>query len=291
LKLPVTNWQGPKNMVQCIDFRQKTLPLEHEIRIFVLKLAIVHYWLQKLYSILAWITMALTSIVITPFFLLVWLCTFWWDRRRVAAHFMGIFWAWHYQSLIVFWKIRFEGREKIPWKRPVVMVSNHRSLVDILALYKIRRPFKWTSKTENFRLPFVGMVLALSRSIRVDRESLRSGARFISRAEEEIKRGSSILLFPEGTRSKSKEMRPFKEGAFLLAKKSACPVIPIVLTGSETALPYRNWILGRSHIRIRVLEEIPASRVAELELKELMALVRARMEEGIRILEAEKQKK
>jgi len=244
--------------------------------------------LLKVYSLLAWITMALTSVVITPFFLLVWLCTFWWDRRRVAAHMMGTFWAWHYQSLIPFWKLHLEGRKKIPWKRPVVMVANHRSLVDILALYKIRRPFKWTSKDENFRLPFVGMVLSLTNSIRIKRESLRSGAQFLSQAEREIAKGSSVLIFPEGTRSKTMEMRPFKEGAFLLAKKMGCGVIPIVHTGSEKTFDRGSWILkGPAPIYIRVLDEIPPGEVAHLEIQDLMTLTRERMEEGIHQLEQE----
>jgi len=245
-------------------------------------------FLIKVYSILAWLTMALTSILITPFFLLVWVTTFWWDRRRVAAHMMGTFWAWHYQSLIPFWKLRLEGREKIPWNRPVVMVANHRSLIDILALYKIRRPFKWTSKDENFRLPFIGMVLSLTNSIRIKRESLRSGAQFLSQAETEIAKGSSILLFPEGTRSKTMKMRPFKEGAFLLAKKAACGIIPIVHTGSEKTFDRGSWVLkGKAPIHIRVLDEIPASIVEGLEIKELMSLVREQMEQGIARLEQE----
>lgn len=242
--------------------------------------------LLKAYSLLAWITMALTSVVITPFFLLVWLSTFWWDRRRVAAHMMGTFWAWHYQSLIPFWKLHLEGRKKIPWKRPVVLVANHRSLVDILALYKIRRPFKWTSKDENFRLPFVGMVLSLTNSIRIKRESLRSGAQFLSQAEREIAKGSSVLIFPEGTRSRTTEMRPFKEGAFLLAKKMGCGVIPIVHTGSEKTFDRGSWVLkGKAPIYIRVLDEIPPAEVERLEIQELMSLTRARMEEGIHQLE------
>ena len=237
---------------------------------------------------MAWITMSVTSLIITPVFLLVWIFTFWWDRRRIAAHFMGTFWAWHYQSLIPQWRISLEGRERIPWNRPVVMVSNHRSLVDILALYKIRRPFKWTSKVENFRLPFIGMVLTLTNSIKVRRESLRSGAKFISHAEAEMKKGSSILLFPEGTRSKTNTMRPFKEGAFLLAKRTIAGIIPIVLTGSETTFPLGSGILmGPSHIRIRVLEEIPAQTVEEMEVKALMELVRKRMETGLEELEQE----
>jgi 1-acyl-sn-glycerol-3-phosphate acyltransferase len=249
-------------------------------------------FLLKVYSILAWLTMGITSMLITPFFLLVWLTTFWWDRRRVAAHMMGTFWAWHYQSLIPFWKLRLEGREKIPWNRPVVMVANHRSLIDILALYKIRRPFKWTSKDENFRLPFIGMVLSLTNSIRIKRESLRSGAQFLSQAEAEIAKGSSILLFPEGTRSRTLEMRPFKEGAFLLAKKAGCGLIPIVHTGSEKTFDRGSWVLkGKAPIHIRVLDEIPASEVGRLETKDLMNVVRKQMEEGIARLEQEIQSK
>jgi 1-acyl-sn-glycerol-3-phosphate acyltransferase len=242
--------------------------------------------LLKIYSLLAWITMALTSVIITPFFLLVWVCTFWWDKRRVAAHMMGTFWAWHYQSLIPFWKIHLEGRKKIPWKRPVVMVANHRSLIDILALYKIRRPFKWTSKDENFKLPFIGMVLSLTNSIRIKRESLRSGSQFLSQAEEEIGKGSSILLFPEGTRSKTMQMRPFKEGAFLLAKKTGCGVIPIVHTGSEKTFDRGSWALkGKAPIYIRVLDEIPVSEVESLSVNELMTLCREKMELGLARLE------
>ncbi len=242
--------------------------------------------LLKIYSIVAWITMTITSIIITPFFLMVWVSTFWWDRRRVAAHMMGTFWAWHYQSLIPFWKLHLEGRKKIPWKRPVVMVANHRSLIDILALYKIRRPFKWTSKDENFKLPFIGMVLSLTNSIRIKRESLRSASQFLTQAEDEIAKGSSILLFPEGTRSLTREMRTFKEGAFLLAKKTGCGVIPIVHSGSEKTLDRGSWVLkGKAPIYIRVLDEIPASEVERLDVKELMILTRKRMEEGLSGLE------
>ena len=241
----------------------------------------------KTISILIWTTMGLTSILITPFFLLVWLATFWWDKRRVAEHMMGTFWAWHYQSLVPFWKLRLEGRKKIPRNRPVVIVANHRSLVDILALYKLRRPFKWTSKDENFRLPFVGMVLSLTNSIRIKRESLRSGAQFISQAEREIALGSSILLFPEGTRSLTMKMRPFKEGAFLLAKRAGCGVIPIVHTGSENTFG-GSWIFkGKAHIYIRVLDEIPASQVEMMEVEELLLLIREKMEKGIARLEQE----
>jgi 1-acyl-sn-glycerol-3-phosphate acyltransferase len=242
----------------------------------------------KCYSLLAWVTMILTSVVITPFFLLVWVATFWWDRRRVAAHYMGTFWAWHYQSLIPFWKLEVEGRDKIPFRRPVVIVANHRSLVDILALYKLRRPFKWTSKAENFRLPFVGMVLSLTNSIRITRDSARSGYQFLSQAEQEMRKGSSVLIFPEGTRSGNTRMRPFKEGAFLLARKMGCGIIPVIHTGSEKTFDRGSWALkGKTRIRIRVLDEIEPEVVKNMEIQALMILVRERMLEGIAQLEKE----
>jgi len=239
----------------------------------------------KIYSPVGWISMISSCIIYTPFFLLVWLFTFWWDRRGFTIHYMTTFWAWILQAVIPFWKLEIEGRKKIPLDRPVILVSNHRSKVDILALSKIRRPFKWTSKSENFKLPFVGMALTLTRSIPINRESLRSGVKFITQAETEIKRGSSIMLFPEGTRSKTGSMRVFKEGAFLLAKKTGCPIIPIVHTGSENTFPGRSWIMGKAHIRIRVLDEIPAETVTKLDVKSLMNLTRESMEAGLSSLE------
>ncbi len=244
----------------------------------------------KTYSVIAWLTMLITSLIITPFFLLVWVLTFWWDKRRLAVHMVGTFWAWHYQSLIVFWKLRLEGREKIPWTRPVVLVANHRSLVDILALYKVRRPFKWVSKAENFKLPFVGMVLSLSNCVRINRESVRSGLQFISQAEKEMKKGSSVMLFPEGTRSKTKEMREFRDGAFVLAKRMQCGIIPIVHIGTEKTFPRGKgaWVLkGKTRINIRVLDEIPADQVLSMELGELKSHTRSIMEQAIHELETE----
>jgi len=232
--------------------------------------------------------MLITSIIITPFFLLTWVLSFWWDRRRVVTHMMGTFWAWHYQSLIPFWKLSLTGRKKIPWSKPVIIVANHRSLVDILALYKIRRPFKWVSKRENFRLPFVGWVLALSKSIPIDRQNMRSGMQFIAKAQQSIKEGSSVIIFPEGTRSKSSAMKKFREGAFLLAKRMKVPIIPVVHIGTEKTFQSgkKSWILkGKATIKIKVLDKIPLDIIDALSIDELSDYIRKKMEEGLQELE------
>lgn len=235
--------------------------------------------------------MVIVSITITPLFLLVWVLTFWWDKRRIWSHMIGTFWAWAYQSLVVFWRLRLDGREKIPWNRPVVLVANHRSFVDILALYKVRRPFKWVSKAENFKIPFIGFVLSLTNCVRIQRGSIRAGHQFISQAEKEMNLGSSVMIFPEGTRSKTGKMRSFQDGAFVLAKKMNCGVIPIAHIGTEKALHTgkESWLLqGKTKIMISVLDEISAEQVSELKVDELKNLVYNHLEEGIELLEKKK---
>jgi 1-acyl-sn-glycerol-3-phosphate acyltransferase len=135
------------------------------------------------------------------------------------------------------------------------------------------------------------MVLSLTNSVRIKRESLRSGAQFLTQAEEEMKKGSSILLFPEGTRSRTTEMRSFKEGAFLLAKRSGSGIIPIVHIGSEKTFDRGSWVLkGKANIHIRVLDEIPPDEVEKTEVKDLMIRVREIMEQELNRLEQEKEK-
>ncbi len=232
--------------------------------------------------------MIITSIIITPFFLLVWVSTFWWDKRRLWTHMMATFWAWHYQSLIVFWKLELKGRKKIPWNRPVVLIANHRSIVDILALFKIRRPFKWVSKAENFKLPFIGMELSLTNSVKIERGSFRVGLQFISQAETEMNLGSSVMLFPEGTRGKAGKMGLFHDGAFVLAKKMKCGIIPIVHIGTENTFHSgkKSWILkGKSKIQIHVLDEVSADEVSKMEVNELKDHLYDIMEKGIEELE------
>lgn len=204
---------------------------------------------------------------------------------------MGTFWAWAYQSLVIFWRLKLRGREKIPWNRPVVLVANHRSFVDILALYKVRRPFKWVSKSENFKMPFIGMVLSLTNCVKIQRGSIRAGYQFISQAEKEMKKGSSVMIFPEGTRSKTGKMRSFQDGAFVLAKKMNCGMIPIAHIGTEKSLHSGkdSWVVqGKTNINISILDEISAEQVSKMEVDELKTHVYGLLEVGIKQLEIQK---
>jgi 1-acyl-sn-glycerol-3-phosphate acyltransferase len=155
------------------------------------------------------------------------------------------------------WRTRFEARGKIPWRGPAVVVANHLSLLDILVIYGLFRPFKWVSKAELFRIPFVGWNMVLNDYVRVWRGERDSVKRMLAHCREHLARGSALVIFPEGTRSRDGKMAPFKDGAFKLASEAGCPVVPIAITGSYEALPKHGLIFRkRATIVVKVLDPL-----------------------------------
>jgi 1-acyl-sn-glycerol-3-phosphate acyltransferase len=155
------------------------------------------------------------------------------------------------------------------------MVANHQSLVDILVLFRLFVHFKWVSKVENFRLPFIGWNMTLNRYIELKRGDRASVVRMLRACRETLAQGSSIMMFPEGTRSPDGRLRAFKPGAFELAKDSGQPILPIVVEGTASALPKRGVVLRRrSPIRITVLDELPHASFADTPVEELCSRVR-----------------
>jgi 1-acyl-sn-glycerol-3-phosphate acyltransferase len=142
-------------------------------------------------------------------------------------------------------------------------------------LFRIFRHFKWVSKIENFRVPFIGWNMTLNRYIPLRRGDRSSVVQMMRECERTLAEGSSLMLFPEGTRSPSGRMRQFKTGAFEIALKSKVPVHPVVLKGTSDALPKRGFVLqGRHPISIQVLDRIPYETFAHMTVDELTEHVR-----------------
>jgi 1-acyl-sn-glycerol-3-phosphate acyltransferase len=155
------------------------------------------------------------------------------------------------------------------------MVANHQSLLDILVLFRIFAHFKWVSKIENFRIPVIGWNMALNRYIELVRGNKTSILRMLEACRQTLASGSSIMIFPEGTRSPDGRLRSFKPGAFELAKSTGRPILPILVEGTAEALPKRGFVLqGRHEIRVSVLDEIPAASFADESAEELATRVR-----------------
>ncbi|HEU4385272.1 MAG TPA: lysophospholipid acyltransferase family protein [Anaeromyxobacteraceae bacterium] len=195
------------------------------------------------FSAVYWVVVVLSMPVFYAGALAIFLLTAAFDRRRVALHLYSCFWASFYVYVNPLWRVRVLGRRKLPWRGPAVIVSNHLSLVDILVLYGLYRPFKWVSKEENFKIPFAGWNMTLNGYVRLARGDRKSIREMLERSLALLRQGSPLLIFPEGTRSADGELQGFKMGAFTLARQAGCPVIPVALTGTADSVPKRGLVL------------------------------------------------
>jgi 1-acyl-sn-glycerol-3-phosphate acyltransferase len=221
-------------------------------------------------SILFWAFLALSSVALFPVAVLVWAVTAPFDRNKRALHLFTCFWASLYTWFNPAWRVHVEGRERIRRDATYVMVANHQSLLDILVLFRLFVHFKWVSKIENFRVPFIGWNMSLNGYVKLRRGDKQSIGEMMSTCARVLDDGSSIMMFPEGTRSPDGRLRAFKHGAFTLAQGSGCPLLPILVEGTADALPKRGFVLqGRHAIRIRILDEIPHAKISDRPVEDV----------------------
>lgn len=156
------------------------------------------------------------------------------------------------------WHIEFSG-ERIPNPRnPYVVVSNHQSLADIPILSHAPWEMKWVAKRELFKFPFAGWMMKLSGDIPLDRTDRQSGMRMMITAERRLRQHCSVMIFPEGTRSRTGNVGRFTDGAFHLAIRAGVPILPIAVEGSGSCLPKHSFFFeGESFIHVKVLPPIP----------------------------------
>ncbi|MDP6243496.1 MAG: lysophospholipid acyltransferase family protein, partial [Myxococcota bacterium] len=214
--------------------------------------------------------------------LVIWALTAPFDRQKRILHLFTCFWASLYTWFNPAWPVSIEGREKLRSQPARVLVANHLSLLDILILFRLFSHFKWVSKIENFRVPFIGWNMKLNGYIELKRGDRSSVVRMMTACEKALRAGNSIMMFPEGTRSPTGRMRTFKTGAFEVALRVGCAVQPLVIQGTSNALPKRGFVLqGRHPIRITVLDPIPPETFGDLSAEDLMELVRERIAETL----------
>jgi 1-acyl-sn-glycerol-3-phosphate acyltransferase len=209
------------------------------------------------FSIAYWLFAVLTMPPLFAGALVILLVTLPFDRRRVVLHLYCCAWGTLYVVANPMWRIDIGGREKLPWHGPAVLVANHLSLLDILVLYDLFRPFKWVAKAELFRVPIVGWTMSINDYVRIWRGDPESVRKMLEHCRRHLARGTPVLLFPEGTRSRDGHLQRFKDGAFRLALDAGCPVYPIVVSGTYEALPKTGLTIRKGMCaRVRVLDPI-----------------------------------
>lgn len=199
------------------------------------------------------------------------------DKKRVVVHKISV---WITDALFGLSGIkrRVIGMENIDPNASYVMVLNHNSMADIITIYNLPLVFKWVSKREVYRIPIVGRLLFAHGDIVINRASTKEAMNLVhTKGKEWLAKGASVSIFPEGTRSKDREIHNFKAGAFILAKDAGVPILPIVLDNTDKMMRkgfFMNW---SNKITIRILPPIPAEEVSKRDIKDVMAEVRTSM--------------
>ena len=159
-------------------------------------------------------------------------------------------------------------------RRPYVVVSNHESFVDILLISHLPTEMKWMSKIEILRIPLVGWMMRLARDIPLERGDATSTAKALDASRERLASNVSVKIVPEGTRSKTGDLRDFKSGALRRAIEAQVPILPLAVYGTRDALRKHDWRLGNAEAEVRVLDPISTEGLTMDDVQALSDRVR-----------------
>jgi 1-acyl-sn-glycerol-3-phosphate acyltransferase len=231
---------------------------------------------QALRSIYIWVGIAvLTSamyVVGLPMFLL----TMPFDPQRRIGHWYATSWGRIITKLNNRWSFDVIGQNRIPHDRPLVVVSNHQGMGDIMMAFCMDLHFKWISKASNFYVPCMGWFMYHAGYIPLRRGDKSSILKCMDRARKYLDDGVSVLFFPEGTRSTDGVVKEFKPGAFKLAIDAGVDILPLAITGTANALPKHTWKFSDEPTAMRMLvgDVISTRGLREADLPQLMAETR-----------------
>jgi 1-acyl-sn-glycerol-3-phosphate acyltransferase len=234
----------------------------------------------------AWVETVSVVILGTPVVAIIWLFTAPFDKGRYAAgrafRIVGVT-AMRLNGL---WKFRTRGSLDDA-RRPYVVVANHESYADVFLISCFPWEMKWLSKDTMFKIPCMGWMMQMAGDIKLVRGDRDSTINAIAQCRDRLAKKVSVMIFPEGTRSKTQEMLPFKDGAFRLAIETQAPVLPIAVAGTRNAMAKGTFRFLRARALAQVLEPIDTTGMTMDDIGRLKQMARERIDTGRRALAAE----
>lgn len=175
--------------------------------------------------------------------------------------------------------LRTEGTEKVDPKQRYILVANHYSYFDIPCIFDaIPQPIRFMAKVSLFKIPIFGWALARAGFIPIDRKNRRTAVKSFDLAGERIRRGNTIVIFPEEGRSRELPMRPFQRGAFLLALKSELPIVPVAIKGTYDVMRAGSKRIKSGPVTVTLTPPIPTAGLSVRDKDKLSQDSRARIE-------------
>lgn len=191
---------------------------------------------------------------------IVFLFTFPFDKYRKIPNFVLSVMARCMLKASPYWDINIEGSEKYNPDEPTVFVANHESFLDVVLIYHLPWKMKWVVKQDMAYIPVMGWMVWLTGQLTIDRKS-KTALKRLSNLIEPLKNKIPVMIFPEGTRSKDGKLKPFKNGAFLIAKEYGFKLQPMVITGGYKAMPPGMRALNpNANFKLRVLDTIDPNK-------------------------------
>lgn len=167
-------------------------------------------------------------------------------------------------------EVRVEGLENLELDRPYIFAANHQSQFDIFALDGfLMVDFRWMAKKELFRIPIVGTAMHRAGSIPVDRSRGRQAMQSLIEAAGRIAAGTSVVIFPEGTRTRDGNLQPFKSGAMYLAIKSGVDIVPMAITGGFEIMPKGSWRVKPGLMVIKIGQPVSSKDYTQKQKQQL----------------------
>ncbi|MDQ2890807.1 MAG: 1-acyl-sn-glycerol-3-phosphate acyltransferase [Gemmatimonadota bacterium] len=243
--------------------------------------------MQRLVNAWVWTTTVLVLIFGFFYVVGVWLLTAPFDPGRYAAgrafRHLAVAATW----LNPYWRFRTSGVAIRDPRRPYVVVANHESYADIFLVSHLQWEMKWLAKDTIFRIPVMGWMMRMAGDIPIIRGNPGSGMQALEACRDRLSKKVSVMIFPEGTRTRSDELLPFKDGAFQLAVSTGSPIIPIAIAGTRDAMAKGSFRFRRANAICRVLEPIETVGLASSDVSTLRDATRELIAEARRQLQRE----
>jgi 1-acyl-sn-glycerol-3-phosphate acyltransferase len=225
--------------------------------------------LRTVLSLWLWFEITFVSILSFLFALLARVLLFPVDRNHwVAGHVVRLA-SVAAVKLNPMWKFEVKGELPANLKRKTVIVSNHCSHTDPFLISHLPISMRWLAKASLFKIPFLGWSMFLRGDVAVKRGDTSSGKEALARCAEWLEKGVSVIIFPEGTRSRTAELLPFKTGAFRLAIETGADILPLAVVGTHTALRKHDWKAGYSRGLLAIGEPISTEGLSSKDVAQL----------------------
>jgi 1-acyl-sn-glycerol-3-phosphate acyltransferase len=178
-------------------------------------------------------------------------------------------------------QMRIHGAEHVPRNDARVYVANHVSWFDVFALASYLPRYRFIAKKELFKLPIFGPAIRATAAIEIDRRNRKVAFQAYEIAARDVKEGLSVVVYPEGTRGHTYELRPFKKGPFVLAIAAHVPIVPTIIHGTIEIQPKGSYRIQPGVIDIYFLEPIPTAGLTYADRDTLMQTVWRRMADAL----------